>query len=131
MELTKDNMLDTISGIVKDLDGITVDKDDDVLNIRRGDKRLFTLSLQEKDFPFMLSEYTFPDGKSARIMSVTFPVDYMGIEEFSMYLKRFASVCDKAHRSVSDFISGKSRTDEEITEFMRDINKTAKKEYCV
>ena len=131
MELTKDNAFDTISYCVKDLDGIIVNKDNDALAICKDGEKLFTLSLPVKDFPYMLSEYTFPDGKSTRIMSLTFPVDCMGIEDFSGYLKCFTSVCDKAHRSVSDFISGKSRTDEEITEFMRDVNKTAKKEYCI
>lgn len=131
MELTKDNMLNTISGITKDLDGVTVDKDGDVLNIRKDNKILFTLSLHEEYFPFMLSEYTSPNGKTERIISVTYPVDYMEIEMFSMFLKRLISVCDKAHKSISDFILDKSRTDEEIAEFMRDVNKTARKEYCV
>ncbi len=129
MELTKDNMLDTISGITKDLDGVVVDKDNDTLAICKGGERLISLSIPIDCYPYMLSEYTFPNGKTERIMSVTYPVDYMEIERFSRYFKRFTSVCEKAHRSISDFISGESRTDEEIAEFMRDVNKTARKEY--
>lgn len=129
MELTKENMLDTISGITKDLDGVVVDKDNDTLAICKDGERLITLSLQGENFPLMLSEYTFPNGKTERIISVTYRVDYVEIERFSMYLKCLISVCDKAHRSISDFILDKSRTDEEIAEFMRDVNKTARKEY--
>ncbi len=132
MELTKDNMLDTISGITKDLDGVTVDKDGDVLNIRKGGKRLFSLGFRAEYAPCIWSEYTFQDGSSACIMSVTFwTVVGMEIERFSRYFKRFTSVCEKAHKSISDFISGKSRTDEEIADFMSEVQKTAKKEYCI
>lgn len=131
MELTKENMLDTISGIAKDLDGVVVGKDNDTLAICKNGERLISLSIPIDCYPYMLSEYTFPNGKTERIISVTYSVYCMEIERFSMFLKRLISVCDKAHRSISDFILDKSRTDKEIADFMRDVNKTAVKEYCV
>lgn len=129
MELTKDTAFDTISDCVKGMDGVVVDKDNDTLAICKDGERLISLSLPIDCYPYMLSEYTFPNGKTERIISVTYPVDGMEIERFSKFLKRLISVCDKAHRSISDFILDKSRTDEEIAEFMRDVNKTARKEY--